>query len=211
MSNWGATGSTIELISFLFVLFAEIVFFCAMSVISDLSDTIPNKAIIWAGVTTSLLIYFVGTMLLAYIRNAYYSDTTKFVLHELILLAAISLIVLLICSVAAKINATEANERKNREYLQYIERKIFSLKVDNNNGKYLKQLDGIYETIKFSDKTAYCYLDNDIESEVDSLSELIKCETDDSSDEKITLSLQKIQELFKKRSMILAENSRGNC
>ena len=210
-TQWGGgeVCSRIDIVSMVFVLLSEFTLFSGVLIMSDMARAYPNHAFIWSGFTGSLVIYFMVTVGMAYIRENYFSDIKKFTLQEIIALAVLAVILIALYMAAEKVNQSDNALLSKREFMQDIENRFFTMKTDANNSVCQKELDELYEAVKCCDKYKVCRLDDRICDCVDDLEITLSKADEAEMKEAAAPHLEKLKHLFQQRAALVAEHARG--
>lgn len=190
-----------------FVLISVVVLFTGFTLLSMNSDS-KNKTLIRVGIGTTLSGYLILTTISSLLWRTVLNDNIDGFVTTQIIIIGVTAIACIIIMTFSGLQSNNEKRMSSRKWLQDGENIIFSLKNDVKLEAYNKQLEELYETIKYSDKIATnIELDKRINGEITQLSNYLKSK--ELSESEAIQCLEKVISMLKERNKITLESKRG--
>lgn len=209
LTAWGSADRTVAAASLLFVLLAEIIFFAALVLLEAAGGKLANAAFVWSGQTILTGVYWIFTIIMAVINGYYYSDTTKFVMHEMSAAAVFILALIALYMSAMKINAVDRHSSESAQYMRDIERRLIALCLSCGDHNIKKELEYICDMARYCDKTAEYGTDKRIGDATAKLEDEWLKEEGDRDCGSMRAAAAELKTLFEQRLNETAGKSRG--
>lgn len=197
-----------DYIGLMFVLISEFALFIGFILLS-INNAFMNKALIRAGISTTLSGYWILTTLVSLFSKMIFNDNIGgFITTQIIIIGVIAIICISLCVASANSQRSNKKAESLRNWLQDGENIVFSLKNDIKFKSYRDYLEELFETLKYSDKTdTDIILDKEINNEIIQLSNYIK--NDEVSETETKQYVDTIISMIKERNMITLQSKRG--
>ena len=191
----------------IFVLVSEVAML-GSALYLTLSISESNKRIIRAGMFSTLVIYWILSVLLLLIRNVFIDSPKIFTCVNIILLGAVVIICILLNVAAAR--AGESDKRKGNAtlFLQGVEKSLYALKTNADYSEFKTGLESVYEKVKYADKVGISSHDKAISEELGNLEAALYGSAEDRK-EKVDNAISQMVFHLKQRSMELSQSKRG--
>ena len=205
-TSWSIEADSVDVISFAFVILAEVVFTVA---VVYLAMRKTSGVFSWSANIVCVGVYFAFTVLMVFARVLYFDNTQKYALHQILGLAVIAVLLIMFRFATTFISETDNRLSHNMAVMQDIENRVLALVHDERYKAYHAELSKVYDEVKYCDKTV-C----DIEIDTAINATLMKLETVDFVGFNdvagiVNENLLALQGLLKRRRISLVANSRG--
>ncbi len=188
-----------------FVLLAEIALLVGLEIL--VIDKHLNKVFVSSGVSSVLFLYFVATIISCFFASNFKDNINSFIIIEIVIIAITAIITILIFAFSHGINATDQKTVSDRKLMQICEKRIYCLLADTKNKDFEKQLNSLYENIKFGDKIGFSSVDEKIVSQISKLEQSLQ--SAEKTDNEINSIFDEISTFITQRKMEVAESKRG--
>jgi len=121
-----------------------------------------NPVFLRAGGASCLLIYFVVTAVLAFLVNVFYGNIGWYIAINLLLVAGNLAVIIALFFASKSIARADERTMDSMFFMQNFEERTAKLLADSENRAFHKDLEKVYETVKFSDKVGHSNLDIDL-------------------------------------------------
>lgn len=207
LSNTKTEISYLQWLALIFVLISELMLFLGI-VFIVMQDSSSNKVFLSSGMISTLFIYCLITVISFFSKNSFENNENGFIIMQIVFIAITAIIIVLINVFAIKVKDTNEKTTDMRLFMNDLEKRLYSLKSNNEYSQYQKVLDNIYEKIKYGDKNGKSSVDGKIAKFVDELeSNLAPVEDNNTSD--IIQGIDKLTLLFNQRTNELLQSKRG--
>ena len=193
--------------SLLFVMISEFALFAGLILLS-INRTYMKTALIRSGIITTLSGYWIVTTLVSlFLKGVFNDNLGGFITVQIIIMSITAIISITLFIVSSNVQSSNNNISK-QNYLQDGENIAFSLKSNVEFQSYIKHLDELYETLKYSDKISInAALDKEINNKITVLSGYLNDK--EMKEVEVKQYIDHIISMIKERNMITLQAKRG--
>lgn len=189
-----------------FLVLSEVVLFSGL-VVMQFSGANHSRVFMKSGVTTTLSLYFVATLISVFLANSFQNNSNAFILLELFIIALFAIIIITILAFSRRFRNSDEEIVRARSFMDLCEKRIYTLLVDTKNNTYKEALSTIYETFKYSDKIGTSFVDGKIDESIRELETLLQ--DDLKGKEDVMGIFDRISSLLCRRKEEIGESKRG--
>lgn len=168
-----------------------------------------NKIFFNSGISTALFLYFIATVVLAFLINLFRGDIFLFILCNLMIIACTVVIVLLVQAVSRHIAPNERSITGAKTFMDDCELRLYNLIADSNNTGYLAELNKLYEAVKHADKIGSSSVDPEIDMSLERLEKALAKKDDSRAQANIDAILTSLDDMFIRRNGEITTIKRG--
>ncbi len=193
--------------SLLFVMISEFALFAGLILLS-INRTYMKTALIRSGIITTLSGYWILTTLISlFLKRIFNDNLGSFITVQIIIMSITAIISITLFIVSSNVQSSNNNISK-QNYLQDGENIAFSLKSNVEFQSYIKHLEKLYETLKYSDKISInAALDKEINNKITVLSGYLNDK--EMKEVEVKQYIDHIISMIKERNMITLQAKRG--
>jgi len=198
--------TTLHYSALLFLLLSEFALFSGLVGLQFLGSK-HSKVFMRSGITVTLILYFVVTLISIVFTNAFEGKNSSFVLLEVVIVAIFAIITVIIFAFSRGIAGEDNRIVEARGFMDVCEKKVYNLMADAQNKDYAAPLKSVYEGLKYSDKIGMSSVDSKIDESIDKLEAFLG--SNEKNREEIMTALDEVSSLIKRRKAEISESKRG--
>lgn len=193
----------INICALCFLIFAEAALFLGVAGGRILGKN-HSKVFIRSGLYGVLAFYFIAVFVFTFTAGLFTKIAT-FIFLQLVLAAICAIFAVLFIYFARRIGTSDNKINTDRMFMQGCEQRIYNLLSDSKNSSYSKDLEALYENIKYSDKIGKSSADEKIASQISALEKAIQT----ANETNIADLLGQLNTLLTQRKAELLQSKRG--
>jgi len=202
-------NKVIDWIGLTFVLISEIALFGGTTAILLRKYTGSQKLFV-LGIFSILCIYFTITCILSiFSKNIFENNVRGFTTTQIIIMAIVLIISILLYTIGISVTEKDSKIMYSRLIMKDCESLAFSLKSNAKFHVYFSLLNKIYEEIKYSDKTKSINEEQAIYDKINKLEEVLSNNKSNPKVEDISIIVDEIVLLIKKRNLSVLQLNQG--
>ncbi|NLD61081.1 hypothetical protein GX645_01330 [Candidatus Sumerlaeota bacterium] len=199
--------SKVDMMAFWALIVSE--FVCTIGIYLSVSQKLGASPIIMrVGIPTTLIIYFLLTLLLFAVKDLFEEHQNLFTVFHLFVIAPTIIIVIFISAFAGRVQAVDSQTKAAMAFMLETEKTLEALKNDAANAPFSQQLQAAYEAAKYADRVGKSSRDEEIFGAVEQLDRVLKG-PDDTKADSVAEAVNKIKFLIAQRATELAQAKRG--
>lgn len=199
----------IDWLGLIFVLISEITLFGSINVILGKKYTGSQK-LFMLGIISITFIYFTITCMLSIFSKKIFENNVRgFATTQIFIMAAVLIISIALYTIGISITENDAKVMYSRLIMKDCEALAFSLKSNAKFDAYFSLLNKIYEEIKYSDKTKSIEEEQTIYDKINKLEEVLSNNKNKPKVEDISVIVDEIVLLIKKRNLSVLQLNQG--
>lgn len=196
--------TVVDITSLLFVLLSEAALFCGTALVGSV---VKNKVFITAGVTTSLVLYWLITVLAALLFKPVFGSHTGGLIAVMVVVAALALLAVIAILLSGNRLPDDQGNAQDEDIMQSCQDSVFNLLNDEDFKAYSGKLRELYEAFKFSDKTASLpFKETEISNQIEYLAGIGK----QTNEEEFSGLVNQILALIKQRNQLVLQSKKGS-
>ena len=189
-----------------FLLVSEVALFAGIA-LTRMMGANHNKVFLRSGVTTTLLLYFFATVIGVFFTGRFVDRLNSFILMQLAIVVVAAIILVAVCSIAGRVAVSDSKTVNARAFMDSCEIRIRNLISDTKNKDYAAALNGVFESIKYSDKVGISSVDVNIDAAISRLEASLG--EDERNDEGIKGTFDELSSLLNRRKAEIGQAKRG--
>ncbi|AET70548.1 hypothetical protein Desor_5159 [Desulfosporosinus orientis DSM 765] len=200
--------TSLDWLSLAFIILSEIALFAGTTIMSmQVSPT--NKILIHSGITSTLVIYWLITLVGAFFKDIFKDNLNGYIILQVIIIAITAIIILSLNSIATRVGNMDASIEHSRGLMDECQKRLFGLKSNDAYIEYQEPLNDLYEMLKYGDKIGSTTVDSEIANEIAILEKSLANKETSLTSTTDTL-VDSIRFLIKQRNMELSQAKRGS-
>jgi len=195
ISKW----ETIHLVSLLFIILTELIVVCGFIAVDNYAQH-SSGVMLRSGAFSLLFLYFIATVIVSIMFLTGFGSSIKWLVAlQLVIMAITAIIMVLLIANSKSLYEKNRTLLQSAAILKQLEDLVLLLKSNVKNDKYARQLEKVFEAIRYCDNSAYVSSDDLIAVKINVLEEILRTDSE-SKDEKVGSVTDEILLLIKKRA-----------
>lgn len=133
-----------------------------------------NKVFMRSGLSGILILYFLFTATFSLFARQFNNSIKTFVFIQILIIAATIILIILFITSSRRVNSVERSTLQEMANLKKCEERALALLYNSNARLYEKQINKLYESMRYRDKTFSTSLDDQISEKLANLEDALK-------------------------------------